>query len=783
MKNFKMMALVSVSMLGFSTPAWAQTTGDAEATVADDIVVTARRRDESKQDVPLVVQAVSAQELSKFNVREFKDVAALVPGLSLSQDANGIAAQATMRGIAFNVNASGNNGTIEFYLNDAPLSAAILYQSMFDVGQIEVLRGPQGTLRGRASPSGSITVTTRRPDLSGVGATVNSTVNSWGDVNIQGAINVPIVEDKLGVRIAGVYDENDDSRVDSINFNGKPSRETRGGRVSVRFEPFDSLSLNASYNVTDRKVTSFDQVESGNIANPALAASPVTITASDRNSVLRVPRLYEQLFKVWNWSAEWRVLGQKVNYVGSHNAQNYDSVDPNDKGAALPITAPAAYIGAAQVTATRARQTNHEIRLSSDERIAGMFDYVVGYLHNKLDNPTTLDVQTPVFLGSVATPLLVNHTAVLRGGGSRERSMFANLTAHIGEANEISGGVRRISYRSLGSLSLGGVAVAAATEDRKMHATIFSASAKHKFNEDLMVYANFGSSWRPGSATNSIQTRSQPNITGNLAAYLYPDPEKSKSYEVGVKSTWLDGKLVLNLNYFHQDFKNFAFSANNVFYLTTAGGVNGVGTATTFTTGVPAKVDGVEAEIGLRVIPNLSIDATMAYSKGKIGGGIIACNTYGGVPTAAQILATGQQMAFCDAPSGLRAGNSAPFVATVQSEYNHQLSGSMDGYLRGLLTYNGKSLNDPTNLVDNIKAYALANLYAGVRDQDGAWELGLYVKNVFDVERVLTRNATTFTSGASVAGGGVSPVSTYRGISMTAPREFGVTFRMGIGTR
>jgi iron complex outermembrane receptor protein len=164
-----MAALAGVSLWSLAAPAYAQNAAAEEGTDDEVIIVQARRRDEAIQDVPMVVQAVTAQELNKLNIREFQDVQTLVPGLSLAQSANGIGVQTTLRGIAFDVNASGNNGTVEFYMNDAPISAGILFQSMFDVAQIEVLRGPQGTLRGRASPSGSITVTTRKPDLSEAG--------------------------------------------------------------------------------------------------------------------------------------------------------------------------------------------------------------------------------------------------------------------------------------------------------------------------------------------------------------------------------------------------------------------------------------------------------------------------------------------------------------------------------------------------------------------------------------------------------------------------------------
>ena len=324
-------ALVGVSSLALATPAVAQEV-NSEGLNDEVIIVQARRRDEAIQDVPVVVQAVTAQELNKLNIREFQDVQSLVPGLRLGQDANGIGAQATLRGIAYDVNASGNNGTVEFYLNDAPISAAILFQSMFDVGQIEVLRGPQGTLRGRASPSGSITVTTRKPDLSEAGGYMTGTINDIGGWNLNGAINVPIIEDMLAVRVAGISEESDDDETRSINNPIRPSRETHGLRASVSFDPLDELSLFFAYTNTDRKITRFDQVESASLADPTLPDSPVLIRGGDRLAVMAFPRSVRQRFTVYDWQAELRLMGQKLNYVGSYTKSRYNSLAPDDFG-------------------------------------------------------------------------------------------------------------------------------------------------------------------------------------------------------------------------------------------------------------------------------------------------------------------------------------------------------------------------------------------------------------------------------------------------------------------
>ncbi|MFA7585218.1 MAG: TonB-dependent receptor [Novosphingobium sp.] len=838
MRNLGKLAFAGVSLLAIAAPARAQdAAGSATAPTwsGNEIVVQARRKDESAQDVPLVVQAVTAQELSKLNIRDFKDIQTLVPGLSMSVSANGIGTQSSLRGIAYDVNASGNNGTIEFYMNDAPLSSAILFQSMFDVGQIEVLRGPQGTLRGRASPSGSITVTTRKPDLSQPGGYADVTVNSIGGWDFNGAINVPVIADKMAVRVAGLVSENNFNRVRSLNNSTRPKQENRGIRASVRVDPFDNLSLFAAYTRSERKVVGFDQVESAELAEPGFTpASTVVITPRDRQAVMASVREWRQRFEVWNFQGEFRFAGQKLNYVGSVNKQRYNSVEPADVGGffgpafrnVMTVTGQGPYdvTGAALTTFTHGDQENHEFRISSEERVAGMFDYVVGYLWNKLDSPTELMSDTVVFgrpfppmdFGMVPTPnnlLAFVRTPIHRGGGSVEKSFFGNITAHITEATELSGGVRRIKYHEDGVLGIGGACglatdpacfVPAATLDRTLKATIWSASLKHRFNESLMAYVSFGSSWRPGSFTNPIMFRDNLAPTPAITSLFVMPPERSKSYEIGIKSDWFDRRLRLNITGYHQTFKNYAVVSRGLIFAGMGVGRTGP-VPTVFTAnpgiavGVPAKVDGVEAELSFQATPRFNMGLVAAYSKSKIKNGVIPCNDYilpdgtagsdgvpdrsTRVPTYAEIMSVtnGDGVAFCR--SNKRAGTGAPFSMTFNSEYSHPLSDSTDAYLRGFVNYNGKSQNDPNNAIDDIKAYALVNLFLGIRDPDGAWDLGVYAKNVFDSRRVLTRNANAAVTGYRSLLGASNGVTSYRSITYSAPREFGVHARMSFGSR
>jgi iron complex outermembrane receptor protein len=136
------------------------------------------------------------------------------------------------------------------------------------------------------------------------------------------------------------------------------------------------------------------------------------------------------------------------------------------------------------------------------------------------------------------------------------------------------------------------------------------------------------------------------------------------------------------------------------------------------------------------------------------------------------------------------AWQSAPFNATFQTEYDLPLSDSLDSYVRGLFSYYGKSQNDPANPFDDVKPYGILNLFAGIRDPQGAWEFGLYGKNVFDVLRVTTRDENPLSVSYQVPTGlanpptvGATSSGAYRGITINNPQEFGVTFRASFGSR
>ena len=796
------LALCSVSSLAVAAPAFAQAANADEVKTSydsDAIIVTARRREEDVQSVPVVVNTVTSEALAKLNLQNFADIQSLVPGLSMKAEANGFGAGAQIRGVSYDINASAQP-SVEFYLNDAPITSAYVQQQMYDIAQIEVQRGPQGTLRGRASHSGAITVTTKMPDLEQFGGNISASASTVQTYNINGAIGAPIIKDVLAVRLAGLWTENEVNRVRTINTSldsSGPHARTLAGRVSVLFKPADWLRVEGVYSHLENKTHSFDQYASFSLVSSAAPASALLITPSDRLSIEETQRTVDQKQDMFNWRAELRGMGQKLIYQGQYAKS--DTTSSTDTDAANFFKNRDFF----QLTTGTSHTESHEIRLQNEDRVAGMFDYVVGFFDWTQISPTKLLVDTPVtlpaFLGG--SVVAVAQTPIETSQTVKERSFFGNLTAHVGDKFEFSAGARRIHFTSpSNSLNIGGNALqgAAAVDDHKW---VYAISAQYFITPDLMIYANTGTSYRPG-----------PTIVGNFTLapsarendFKFMKAESSKSYEIGVKSSFWDKRARFNLTGFHQTFDNYTYKVGSPIYyqnftfIAGTGVVPAISSSAQFASPVPVEVNGIEAELGLKVTPRFDLSIVAAYSSGKIKNGSVPCDDLNGdgvadnlttAPTQAQLQAAygANHVGICK--TNQRSSNQSPFSATIQADYSLPLSDKVDFFARGLLAYQGNSLNDPSNAFDNLGSYGLLDMFMGIRDPDGAWEVNFFAKNLFN-----TTKATSFGTPATTSfqelqpptfttTAGATGTSTYSLITATRPREFGVNLRFAFGSR
>jgi iron complex outermembrane receptor protein len=862
-KRFALL-LAAVSSISMASTALAQdgpSTGAAQQ--ADEgidsdngeIIVTARRRDESLRDVPQTVNVVTAAQVEKLNLRNFTDIQSVVPGLQLTA-ASAFSNTATVRGIAFDPVASGNNPSVEFYLNDSPITAGFLFQSTYDFGQFELQRGPQGTLRGRASPSGSIAVTTRRPDLSEVGAVVNGTISSLDARKIDGAFNLPIIKDVLAIRVAGVIDNNKGNRIHSLSEDVNPQfskdifNRTQSLRASARFEPTDWAAFNFVYQTMHTEGHTYPQLVSESLVNPAAAAATTPIIRPfDRLGTDEQGTYTRQDYDVFNFHADIRFAGQKLSYVGSYETSDFgilgagdagnffspprivltrrsgtdivglDQCSHNEETSQQAILTNGGYI---QCTHSASKRKSHELRLASEDRIGGIFDYVVGAFYDHNNNPSDLTVETPILFAAPtptsANPGLINLTGILRRGQTTEKSAFGNVTAHLLEDKlELSGGLRYINYKDQSFLYQtsasgtlvpcdGNTAIAqrctVTSNAQKTHATVYMASAKYQITPDIMIYGLTGSSWRAGPRVVGIFSLG-PNRGGQTArelSFLNLPPERSKSYEIGAKTSFLDGRGTFNISAYYQKFRNYPFFGPQVFYISTnATGVESVAAANNpggsgFVSPVPATVKGVELEASYRIMHRWTIGLNAAYADGKIKNATVACTDLNGDgvpdlnparPTVAQLQAAvgaGQTLSQCSGVNG-RSAVTPKFSANAQTEVDFDVGDTTDGFVRGLYSFYGKTVASQANLLDDVGSYGLLNLYAGIRDKDGQWELSVFAKNITRERDILTLAGSPATTSYQVGATASTFVSEYRSLTVTTPREFGVSFRVAFGSR
>ena len=277
-KGLFMSAWIGAAWAGAATGA-ADATGNEAADRLEEVVVTARRRQEVLQDTPVSVTALSSRHLAQTGARDFEDFAVTVPGLSYVGN-NSPENKIVLRGVSTGVASRDEGSVLGLYIDDVPVGSRRFNPDLrlYDVERIEVLRGPQGTLFGEGSIGGTLRFITRKPDLATWSGSVqgNASVTAEGGTNYRGAglVNIPVMEDVFGLRVLGYY-EDDSGYVDNI-ATGRESEDvnsldTTGGRVVALYRPRDTVSATLSVLYQDSSADGKAQYDPA-IGDPATVA-------------------------------------------------------------------------------------------------------------------------------------------------------------------------------------------------------------------------------------------------------------------------------------------------------------------------------------------------------------------------------------------------------------------------------------------------------------------------------------------------------------------------------
>ncbi len=777
--------LLMFAAMPMAAPTIAQ---ESSAFLLEEVVVTARRKDESLQDVPQTVNAIGSDTFESLNILDFEDMESVVPGVSLDSSSNGFSTQASMRGVDFSVE-SGVAPAVEFYLNDAPVESNQIFTQVFDVGQVEVLSGPQGTLRGRSAPSGAITVKTREANLYEVGGYLSTSQNNKGGSNYQGAINLPIIQDKLAVRVAAVFDENEVDGVDSYFHNETPDSDVDGARITIGFAPTDTFDGQLMHQRINKDLVSFYHQAGENTTIGHLSALGKT-DVDDRKSLGASPNYVENELEVTTLNLNWAVGDHQVNYVGQYskflNLSNspYDQANQvlSSNGGSLTIQGVGTlnnYDEWYQDLSIDQQQESHELRISLEEPIGGIFTYTAGIFYQEKNGKNNLNSNTIVsadlspgfasFNPSATGGAWILTNEIYRPSETDELSVFANGTVFLTDYTELSVGARHIHSHNWNETVIAGNSISEIKgEDDEV---IWNVSLSHRINEDLMVYSNVGTAVRPGPV-GALGVNSLANPDDNMLRVIADrDNERSTSYEIGFKADFMEGRGRLNAAYYFQDFEGYIYYSPQTQYF----GTNGIENFS-FTSNVDAEVQGIDLDVTFQLQETWNVSGVLSWTDSQLKGDV-PCND-GNLdgspdrvdPSVSGSLNAGNQVAFCNSSDS---ASSAPdWTASVRSEYFTEMAG-MEAYLRGIYSYFPE--NDNKQRYSTVDNYGLLNVYVGLRDFAGNWDVQVFAKNITGEEETLSYDDLQVLEGGTLSN--YLGESGYYETSMTPRRELGVSLR------
>ena len=749
----------------------------AEAPRLEEVLVTAEKRSASIQDVAMTVNAVSGEQLEKQAIFDFKQLQELTPGLLL-QNNDPRAPVAILRGIAYNPD-SAAAAAVDIYFNEVPLAPYVAFQTMFDVGQIEVLRGPQGTLRGRTSPGGAITIAARRPDLQSWEASFAASASTNDLANVQLAVGLPLVEDRLGLRLAMLSDSNGSEGGENVTTGRDQQTETRAARAVLEFRPIDSLGLVLTYQTLESEQDIFELVES----EPGASREPM-FDAYDRKAVAKLGGAVEVESRVATAAIDWELLGGHTlsvlgGYVGGDQTTRRDL----DAGFAWPAA------DTPQLVAVDFPLHSYELRFASpqDQR----WTYMIGAYYDRSEGDVFVSQASHAALTNDpnSEPLFSYDQEIVLPIEAWQKAVFARTRLDFLNVFSLEVGIRKARLEADTEAIFNArnhpamidqipplTDIALIPEDQqvqKASPTTGSATLSWQVDEDFLAYVNYGRSFRPGGVNLGA-----PNGIG--LEYLLFDEEFSDSVELGIKSDWFDKRLRINAALFHQVFDGYIARSPFVPVDVDRNGQQDAGAA--FTYNADAVSAGAEAELALAWSERWQSSLSLSYAKAVFDDAASPCDkrdANGNPEFTDENGNPGEQVPRCRNDGAV--GNAPRFSAGLTTEYLRPLGGN-EAFLRGLFKYNGeRELADGSNL----PGYSFVNLFVGLRNVEQTWEVSLWAKNLFDKEALTDRGNSELGVNSDGTPFGTPGNSArfdagYRGVTPIREREIGVSFRYSL---
>lgn len=743
-------ALLASSMLTVAGPAFAQ---------VDEITVTAQKRAESLQDVPISITAFGTERLEELEISAFEDYSKFIPSLSF-QSTGPNSTTVYFRGVVSggDGNHSASLPSVGIYLDEQPVTTILgfLPIHIYDIERVEGIAGPQGTLYGASAQSGVLRIITNKPNPAEFQAGYDLEVNAvqHGDIGYQfeGFVNQP-VSDNAAIRLVGYY-KKDAGYIDNVLsgriFPGSGIGKTNANLVEDNFNDIETYGARIALKVdlTENWTATASALGQKSEANGINVFDP---DAGDLNVSRFEPDYNTDKFGQAALTLEGKIGNFDLVYAGSYLRRQIDSnSDYTDYAYYYDVLYQSLGYNFSSyfyddmynlIDPTQFYQGDdsygkysNEIRISSPQD--GRFRFVAGFFQNYqrhfihqqyiVRNLTSLFEVT----GHPDTIWLTEQKRT-----DRDLAVFTEMEFDLTDRLTFIGGIRGYKYKNslvgffgynanfssrTGEAACFGPAVVPGSPCTNLDRTTKNTDETHKLSltydldDDKMVYLTYSTGFRPGGV----------NRRGTLPPYL---EDQLINYEAGFKTAWADNRFIFNGAFFYQKWKDFQFPIL---------GQNGL---TEIQNAAQARIMGFEADMTWAPTDRFTINGALSVIDAELTDNFCGFVDANGIPEtdcpqAADDPATdGDETANPEAPDGTRLPIVPKFKGTLTARYEFPI-GAMTGHLQGSVS--GQS-SSPSNLlvvdqaiIGDQEGYALVDFSMGLRQDN--WHLVAFVSNAFD---------------------------------------------------
>lgn len=618
----------------------------------EDVVVTARRSSERQQDVPIPVTTLGAQALADLSVRDVTDLQRAAPNLYITSSGVSGKARLYLRGQGEVDDKLTGDRSVGVYFNGVSNEHSYgLTAALVDIAQVEVLRGPQGTLFGRNTTGGALNITTNQPDYNGLSGDLSLLHGSYNKNQAIGAVTIPLIDDKLSVRLVGEGVLRD-GYYNEANGSESGSEETVFGRLIVRADPAENVNILLQADATRIRTGAGHGVLAGNFLFPGTAN--YNAVTDQINSELGVPvtaanraSAYDRYLAIYNaFQADPRQgfsdVANPIDNIDQWGASSTITVDLNDYLTAKSITAfrhvERSVSTDLDLTPFRLVETvqnsdddvfSQEFQLSAIDG-AG-FDWQAGAFYSR-DTGSEFQgtTQVPNIPGAASYAIIatdvenVSKAVYAQGvynfashfrvtGGLRYTSDSKWINAHnrrdaTGAIPARTGTPQPFSARcNLLAPAAGGPVYPDCNREARadFHKLTYLLSADWRPTDDLMLYATVTTGYRSGGFSQPASTSPIATAAAEAAAFVPYRPEVVTNYEIGVKSDWFSRRLRVNASLYSQDYEDIQVKFRNLSSGQLVNQINNAESATLY---------GGELEVIGEPIDRLIISGSLGYT-------------------------------------------------------------------------------------------------------------------------------------------------------------------------